>query len=134
MPALEAKAEVKAAVAQTSNAPNNGVRRPATLLPTMVIVPEVIKAVKAIRDVPVLAAGGIMTGRQMAAAMAMGFILLWIAVIAEANRLEVSIVTAAADAARELEGDLHAVTTGSPVNQEADIEERQGREEPSFGT
>src|SRR5437867_2382803 len=39
MPALEAKAEVKAAVAQTSNAPNNGVRRPATLLPTIVMVP-----------------------------------------------------------------------------------------------
>ena len=34
---------------------------------TMVLVPEVIKAIKPIRDVPVLAAGGIMTGRQMAA-------------------------------------------------------------------
>jgi NAD(P)H-dependent flavin oxidoreductase YrpB (nitropropane dioxygenase family) len=44
---------------------------------TMVIVPEVIKAVKAIRDVPVLAAGGIMTGRQMAAAMAMGAAGAW---------------------------------------------------------
>src|SRR5207253_2340097 len=39
---------------------------------TMVLVPEVIKAIKPIRDVPVLAAGGIMTGRQMAAGMAMG--------------------------------------------------------------
>ena len=29
---------------------------------TMVLVPEVIKAIKPIRDVPVLAAGGIMTG------------------------------------------------------------------------
>jgi NAD(P)H-dependent flavin oxidoreductase YrpB (nitropropane dioxygenase family) len=44
---------------------------------TMVIVPEVIKAVKPIRDVPVLAAGGIMTGRQMAAAMAMGAAGAW---------------------------------------------------------
>src|SRR3954466_7178967 len=44
---------------------------------TMVIVPEVIKAVKQIRDVPVLAAGGIMTGRQMAAAMAMGAAGAW---------------------------------------------------------
>src|SRR4051794_8047426 len=44
---------------------------------TMVVVPEVIKAVKAIRDVPVLAAGGIMTGRQMAAAMAMGAAGAW---------------------------------------------------------
>jgi len=74
-------------------------------------------------------------GRIMpAAVMAIGFILLWIAVIAEANRLEASIVTAAADAARELEGDRHAVTTGSPVDQEADIEEQQGREEQSVGT
>src|SRR5205814_202126 len=38
---------------------------------TLVLVPEVIKAIKPIRDVPVLAAGGIMTGRQMAACMAM---------------------------------------------------------------
>lgn len=44
---------------------------------TMVVVPEVIKAVKGIRDVPVLAAGGIMTGRQMAAAMAMGAAGAW---------------------------------------------------------
>jgi NAD(P)H-dependent flavin oxidoreductase YrpB (nitropropane dioxygenase family) len=44
---------------------------------TMVVVPEVIKAVKPIRNVPVLAAGGIMTGRQMAAAMAMGAAGVW---------------------------------------------------------
>lgn len=44
---------------------------------TMVIVPEVIKAVKSIREVPVLAAGGIMNGRQMAAAMAMGAAGAW---------------------------------------------------------
>jgi NAD(P)H-dependent flavin oxidoreductase YrpB (nitropropane dioxygenase family) len=44
---------------------------------TMVLVPEVIKAVKPIRDVPVLAAGGIMTGRQMAACMAMGAAGVW---------------------------------------------------------
>jgi NAD(P)H-dependent flavin oxidoreductase YrpB (nitropropane dioxygenase family) len=44
---------------------------------TMVVVPEVIKAVKGIREVPVLAAGGIMTGRQMAAAMAMGAAGAW---------------------------------------------------------
>jgi NAD(P)H-dependent flavin oxidoreductase YrpB (nitropropane dioxygenase family) len=36
---------------------------------TMVLVPEVIKAVEAVRPVPVLAAGGIMTGRQMAASV-----------------------------------------------------------------
>ena len=44
---------------------------------TMVLVPEVIKAIKKIRDVPVLAAGGIMTGRQMAACMAMGAAGVW---------------------------------------------------------
>jgi NAD(P)H-dependent flavin oxidoreductase YrpB (nitropropane dioxygenase family) len=44
---------------------------------TMVLVPEVIKAIMDIRDVPVLAAGGIMTGRQMAACMAMGAAGVW---------------------------------------------------------
>ena len=44
---------------------------------TMVLVPEVIKAIKGVRDVPVLAAGGIMTGRQMAACMAMGAAGVW---------------------------------------------------------
>jgi NAD(P)H-dependent flavin oxidoreductase YrpB (nitropropane dioxygenase family) len=44
---------------------------------TMVLVPEVIKAIKGMRDVPVLAAGGIMTGRQMAACMAMGAAGAW---------------------------------------------------------
>jgi NAD(P)H-dependent flavin oxidoreductase YrpB (nitropropane dioxygenase family) len=44
---------------------------------TMVLVPEVIKAIKPIRQVPVLAAGGIMTGRQMAACMAMGAAGVW---------------------------------------------------------
>ncbi|HEY5290306.1 MAG TPA: nitronate monooxygenase family protein [Caulobacteraceae bacterium] len=44
---------------------------------TLVLVPEVIKAVRPIRDVPVLAAGGIMTGGQMAACMAMGAAGAW---------------------------------------------------------
>ncbi len=44
---------------------------------TMVLVPEVIRAIKPIRNVPVLAAGGIMTGRQMAACMAMGAAGVW---------------------------------------------------------
>jgi len=39
---------------------------------TLVLVPEISEAVKPIRDVPILAAGGIVTGRQMAACMAMG--------------------------------------------------------------
>ncbi len=44
---------------------------------TMVLVPEVVEAVQAIRPVPVLAAGGIVTGRQMAAAVAMGAAGAW---------------------------------------------------------
>src|SRR5437762_872145 len=44
---------------------------------TMVLVPEVVAAIKPIRDVPVLAAGGIMNGRQMAACMAMGAAGVW---------------------------------------------------------
>ena len=39
---------------------------------TLVLVPEVCEAVRPISDVPILAAGGIVTGRQMAACMAMG--------------------------------------------------------------
>jgi NAD(P)H-dependent flavin oxidoreductase YrpB (nitropropane dioxygenase family) len=44
---------------------------------TLVLVPEVIQAIRPIREVPVLAAGGIMTGRQMAGAMAMGAAGVW---------------------------------------------------------
>jgi NAD(P)H-dependent flavin oxidoreductase YrpB (nitropropane dioxygenase family) len=44
---------------------------------TLVLIPEVLKAIKPIRDVPVLAAGGIMNGSQMAACMAMGAAGVW---------------------------------------------------------
>jgi NAD(P)H-dependent flavin oxidoreductase YrpB (nitropropane dioxygenase family) len=44
---------------------------------TLVLVPEVIRAIKPIRSVPVLAAGGIMTGRQMAGCIAMGAAGVW---------------------------------------------------------
>ncbi|MEO9199117.1 MAG: nitronate monooxygenase [Antricoccus sp.] len=44
---------------------------------TMVLVPEVIEAIRPIREVPVLAAGGITTGRQMAAAIALGAAGAW---------------------------------------------------------
>ncbi|MFI5352438.1 MAG: nitronate monooxygenase [Candidatus Binatales bacterium] len=44
---------------------------------TIVLIPEVLRAIKPIHDVPVLAAGGIMTGRQMAACMAMGAAGAW---------------------------------------------------------
>ncbi len=44
---------------------------------TMVVVPEVIAALKPYGNIPVLAAGGIATGRQMAAAMTMGAAGAW---------------------------------------------------------
>jgi NAD(P)H-dependent flavin oxidoreductase YrpB (nitropropane dioxygenase family) len=44
---------------------------------TLVLVPEVLQAIKPIRDVPVLAAGGIVNGRQMAAMMALGAAGAW---------------------------------------------------------
>ena len=44
---------------------------------TIVLVPEVIRAIKPIRNIPVLAAGGIMGGRQMAGCMAMGAAGVW---------------------------------------------------------
>ena len=46
---------------------------------TMVLVPEVIAAVERFKGVEVLAAGGIATGRQMAACMAMGAAGAWTA-------------------------------------------------------
>ncbi len=45
---------------------------------TIVLIPEVVRALKAAgHDIPVLAAGGIMTGSQMAACMAMGAAGAW---------------------------------------------------------
>ena len=44
---------------------------------TMVLVPEVAMAVEQYPDVAILAAGGIVTGRQMAASMAMGAHGVW---------------------------------------------------------
>ncbi|HEX6932382.1 MAG TPA: nitronate monooxygenase family protein [Streptosporangiaceae bacterium] len=44
---------------------------------TMVLVPDVIDAIRPIRNVPVLAAGGIVTGRQIAAAIALGAAGAW---------------------------------------------------------
>ena len=44
---------------------------------TMVLIPEVHQAIQPFGDVPILAAGGIVTGKQMAAAMAMGASGAW---------------------------------------------------------
>ena len=46
---------------------------------TMVLVPEIRRALKAYGDVPILAAGGICTGEQMAGIMAMGADGIWCA-------------------------------------------------------
>ena len=46
-------------------------------VPTIVLIPEVIEAIQPYADTPVLAAGGIVTGRQMATAMAMGAAGAW---------------------------------------------------------
>ena len=44
---------------------------------TLVLVPEVLQALEPYGEIPVLAAGGIATGRQMAAVMAMGAHGVW---------------------------------------------------------
>ena len=44
---------------------------------TLVLIPEVLEALKPYGDIPILAAGGIVTGRQMAAVMAMGAARAW---------------------------------------------------------
>ena len=44
---------------------------------TMVLVPEIHEAIQPFGDIPILAAGGIVTGRQMAASMAMGATGAW---------------------------------------------------------
>ena len=44
---------------------------------TMVLIPEIFEAIKPYGDIPILAAGGIMNGQQMAAAMAMGAAGAW---------------------------------------------------------
>ena len=44
---------------------------------TMVLIPEVLQATESYRNIHVLAAGGIATGRQMAACMAMGAAGVW---------------------------------------------------------
>jgi NAD(P)H-dependent flavin oxidoreductase YrpB (nitropropane dioxygenase family) len=43
----------------------------------MVLIPEVYEAIQPYEDVPILAAGGIVTGKQMAAAMTMGASGAW---------------------------------------------------------
>ena len=44
---------------------------------TLVLIPEIHEAIQPYGDIPILAAGGIVTGRQMAACMAMGAAGVW---------------------------------------------------------
>ena len=64
--------------------------------------------------------------------MAMVFAVLWMAAITEANRLEDSIMVAAADVARELEAERSLASAAWPVGQ--DIGEARVREKASLVT
>ena len=68
----QAKAGVDIIVAQGGEAGGH-----CGTIPTMVLVPEVIRGVASLGAPPVLAAGGIVTGAQMAGAMAMGAQGVW---------------------------------------------------------
>ena len=60
---------------------------------TLVLIPEVVRALQAVGlDLPVLAAGGIMTGAQMAGMMAMGAAGAWMAQAEEVVAVSVSIL------------------------------------------
>jgi hypothetical protein len=67
-----------------------------------------------------------------AVVVAIGFAVFWIAGIAEANRLEAGIVTAAASAAQELESERHV--TSSTLFEDHDIKEPRAPEKPSVVT
>ena len=81
----------------------------------MVLVPEVVEALKAVSHVSILAAGGIVTGRQMAAAMAMGANGVWTG--------SVWLTTEEADTAPSIKTKL--ITTGS--NQTVTTRSRTGK-------
>ena len=81
----------------------------------MVLVPEVVQALKGFEDVSILAAGGIVTGRQMAAAMAMGADGVWTG--------SVWLTTEEADTSPSIKNKL--LTTGS--NQTVRTRSRTGK-------
>ena len=84
---------------------------------TMMLVPEVVDAVGA--DVPVLAAGGIATGRQMAAALALGAQGVWTGsmwlTVAEANTKPAALENMLAATSRDTV--RSRVMTGKPARQ-----------------
>ena len=82
---------------------------------TMVLVPEVVQALQGFEDVSILAAGGIVTGSQMAAAMAMGADGAWTG--------SVWLTTEEADTSPSIKNKL--LTTGS--NQTVRTRSRTGK-------
>ncbi len=74
---------------------------------TLVLVPQVVEAVRPHGDIPVLAAGGIATGRQMAACMAMGAAGAWTG--------SVWLTTAEAETSRVLKEKLLAASSRDTV-------------------
>ena len=82
---------------------------------SMVLIPEVYNAIKDIKDVPILAAGGIASGSQMAAAMAMGADGVWTG--------SVWLTTEEADTSPSIKNKL--LTTGS--NQTVRTRSRTGK-------
>jgi NAD(P)H-dependent flavin oxidoreductase YrpB (nitropropane dioxygenase family) len=74
---------------------------------TLVLIPEVLRAIKPIRNVPVLAAGGIATGRQMAACMALGAAGAWTG--------SVWLTTAESDVSQILRDKMFAATSRDTV-------------------
>lgn len=77
---------------------------------TMVLIPEVVEAVQKL-GTPVLAAGGIVTGRQMAAAMAMGAAGAWTG--------SVWLTTAEAETAEHIKQKYLAATSDETVRSQA---------------
>lgn len=74
---------------------------------TLVLIPEVLRAIQPIRNVPVLAAGGIATGRQMAACMVLGAAGVWTG--------SVWLTTAESDVSEILRGKMLAATSRDTV-------------------
>ena len=74
---------------------------------TLVLVPEVLQAVEGYKNIDVLAAGGIATGRQMAACMAMGASGVWTG--------SVWLTTAEAETTPTVKGKMLAATSRDTV-------------------
>jgi NAD(P)H-dependent flavin oxidoreductase YrpB (nitropropane dioxygenase family) len=78
---------------------------------TLVLVPEICRAVKEYGDIPVLAAGGIVTGQQMAACMAMGAAGAWTG--------SVWLTTSEAETSRVVKDKMLAATSADTIRSKA---------------